>query len=110
MIIPGNNNSAKFGYENPSIYKNISRHSYNMNYANMTKSFNDMWSLMLGRHGKGKTEQNLMAKIVKTDWFAHVENILSSAKRVSELISNGDSALIYCPSGNHGTPLLSSLA
>lgn len=76
----------------------------------MTKSFNDMWILMLSRHGVKKTEQNLMAKIVKTDWFAHVENVLASAKRVAELIGNGDSALIYCPSGNVGTPLLSSLA
>jgi len=81
-----------------------------MNYASMTKSFNDMWSLILSRHGVKKTEQNLMAKIVKTDWFAHVENILASAKRVAELITNGDSVLIYCPSGNVGTPLISSLA
>ena len=32
------------------------------------------------------------------------------AKRVSELVSNAESVLIYCPSGNVGTPLLSSLA
>ena len=81
-----------------------------MNYASMTKSFNDMWTLMLSRHGNRKPEQNLMAKIVKTDWFAHVENALASAKRVAELVSGGDSVLIYCPSGNVGTPLLSSLA
>ena len=92
------------------MYDNIMRCSYNMNYASMTKSFNDMWSLMLSRHGVRKTEQNLMAKIVKTDWFAHVENVLASAKRVSDIISGGDSVLIYCPSGNVGTPLLSSLA
>ena len=51
-----------------------------------------------------------MAQIVKTDWFAQVENILASAKRVSDLIINGESVLIYCPTGNVATPLLSSLS
>lgn len=81
-----------------------------MNYASMTKSFNDMWQLMHSRHGVKKVEQNLMTKIVKTDWFAHVENLLSAARRVSDIVFNSESVLIYCPSGNVGTPLLSSLA
>ena len=81
-----------------------------MNYASMTKSFNDMWSLALSRHGVKKVEQNLMSKIVKTDWFAHVENVIAAAKRVSDLVFNADSVLIYCPTGNVGTPILSSLA
>ena len=81
-----------------------------MNYASMTKSFNDMWQLALSRHGVNKVDQNLMTRIVKTDWLAHIESILSSAKRVAEIILNTDSVLIYCPSGNVGTPLISSLA
>ena len=81
-----------------------------MNYASLTKSFNDMWTLALNRHGMRKTEQNLISKIVKTDWFAQAENVLSSAKRVAELVAGGESVLIYCPSGNVGTPLLTSLA
>ena len=60
----------KFGFESPSVYPFIVRCSYNMNYASMTKSFNDMWNLTLNRHGIKKSDQNLMTKIVKTDWFA----------------------------------------
>lgn len=81
-----------------------------MNYAAMAKSFNEMWNLALNRHGTKKVEQNLMTKVVKTDWFAHVENILISARRVSDLVFNAESVLLYCPSGNVGTPLLSSLS
>ena len=81
-----------------------------MNYSGMTRSFNEMWNLALSRHGVKKVEQNLMSKIVKTDWFAHVENILQAAKRVADLVFNNESVLIYCPSGNVGTPLLTSLA
>jgi len=81
-----------------------------MNYASMAKSFNDMWQLALNKHGVRKVDQNLMTRIVKTDWLAHVESILSSAKRVADLVFNSESVLIYCPSGNVGTPLLSSLA
>lgn len=51
-----------------------------------------------------------MSQIVKTDWLAQVENILTSAKRVSDLVFNTESVLIYCPTGNVATPLLSSLA
>ena len=81
-----------------------------MHYQGIAKSFNDMWTLALSRHGVKKVDQNLMTKIVKTDWFANVENILASARRVSDLVYNTESVLIYCPSGNVGTPLLSSLA
>ena len=92
------------------MYPNIQRYSYNMNYSGMTKSFNEMWNLALSRHGIKKVEQNLMTKIVKTDWLAHVENILQASKRVSELVLNGENVLVYCPSGNVGTPLITSLA
>lgn len=99
-----------FGFESPGIYPGIVRCSYNMHYAGMAKSFNEMWVLALSRHGVKKVEQNLMSKVVKTDWFAHIENILASARRVSDLVFNNESVLIYCPSGNVGTPLLSSLS
>ena len=102
--------SMGFSFESPSVYPNIVRCSYNMNYASLTKSFNEMWTLALNRHGVKKVEQNLMTKVVKTDWLAHVENILSQARRVAELVFNGESVLVYCPSGNVGTPLLTSLA
>jgi myotubularin-related protein 6/7/8 len=51
-----------------------------------------------------------MTRIVKTDWLAHVENILAQGRRVADLIFNAESVLVYCPSGNVGTPLLTSLA
>ena len=41
-----------------------------MNYASMTKSYSDMWSLALQRHNVKKVDQKLMTQIVKTDWMA----------------------------------------
>jgi hypothetical protein len=48
--------AMKFGFESPSAYPNIVRCSYNMNYANMTKSFNEIWKMALDRHGVKKVD------------------------------------------------------
>jgi hypothetical protein len=49
-------------------------------------------------------------KVVKSNWTQHIQNILDTAFKVASLIvSQQANVLIYCPIGNSGTPLLTSL-
>ena len=69
-----------------------------------------MWLLSLARNGR-KPDSQFMSKVVKTDWLAHIESILDSARRVHHCIVNAqENVLIYCPQGGSGSALLSSLA
>ena len=51
-----------------------------------------------------------MTKVCKTDWILQIENVLHCAQRIAYLLSQNENILIYCPPGNHGTAMLSSLA
>ena len=81
-----------------------------MSYKGIAKSFNEMWTLSLNRHGK-KQDPQFISKVVKSEWLGQIEGILDGATRVVDCIRNAEeNVLIYCPSGGAGTPLLSSLA
>ena len=103
---------TKFGIERTSFYPFIERRSYNMNYAGLSKAFNEISQLALNKlnQSQKKGDHSFMTKVVKTDWLANVENLLSHARNVATHIEERDSVLIYCPTGNFGSPLLSSLA
>ena len=68
-----------FGFENPKIYPGVIRNSFNMNYKQLTKSFNDLWNLSLNRHGSNKSDPQFMTKVCKTDWILQIENVLHHA-------------------------------
>lgn len=102
---------ANCGFESPKTYANITRYSYfGLTSNNIRKAFSEMWQLSLSRHGR-KADSQFMTKVVKTDWLAHIESILDSARRVHHCIVNAqENVLIYCPNGSSGSALLSSLA
>ena len=52
-----------------------------------------------------------MYEILKTEWLTHVNNVLTAAFKVANVINDGlGNVLIYCEDGTNCTPVLTSLA
>lgn len=100
------------GYEHPSIYKNIKRHSYNIDNLNKVhKAYTKMQELSTDELLKNPAATSTQHDLVKSELLGHLGNILTSAKQISRIISNNQSnVLVYCPDGSSLTSMMTSLA
>lgn len=67
--------SAKHGFESSS-YQQVQRNSYNLDYKAIQDSFVELSSLSLKQVDETCPQKSFLSKVVKTDWLAHLQNIL----------------------------------
>lgn len=55
-------------------------------------------------------ENTFTKNFIKTDWILQIENIITTAFKVAEVITQKQAnVLVYCPMGNSGSSLLTCL-
>jgi len=98
-------------YEDPSYYKGTVIHFYDIgDEERLTKSYRRICKYANNYH-KQAYHKRFTAKVIKSEWLAHVGNALQAASKIQELATLGQAdVLVYCKNGQLGSPVVASLA
>eukprot|EP00347_Sterkiella_histriomuscorum_P021540 403333619 len=84
--------------------------------SKISQAFEKMWQIS-NKYEKSKKKSKFLTKIEKSKWFLHIDNLIQKSFLVHRALivnnskhSKSKNALIYCQTGQAGSPIISSLA